>query len=86
MIFWNSSQSSSGISLGVVMETLYQTATRFAYTLLAKDGEFKVTMEHPTKSAPAPLVIVIDNLGARVEKRNFSSGISVIGVSAPRAG
>jgi hypothetical protein len=52
----------------------------------AKDGEFIVTMEHPTKSAPAPLVIVIDNLGARVEKRNSGSGISVIGVSAPRAG
>lgn len=51
-----------------------------------KRGEFKVTMEHPTKSTPQPLVILIDNLGAKIEKRNASSGLSVIGVSAPRAG
>jgi len=51
-----------------------------------KRGEFKVTMEHPTKSSPKPLVIIVDNLGAKVEKRNTSSGMSVIGVSTPRAG
>lgn len=52
----------------------------------ADRGEFKVTMEHPSQSSPQPLVIIVDNLGAKVEKRNASSGMSAIGVSAPRAG
>jgi hypothetical protein len=54
--------------------------------LKAKNGEFKVTMEHPSKSRPEPLVIHIDGLGARVEKRNTGGSISVTGGAAPRAG
>src|SRR6266511_2371795 len=32
-------------------------------------GEFKVTMEHPDKSAPKPLVIEIDGTGGRILKK-----------------
>jgi hypothetical protein len=49
-------------------------------------GEFMVTMQHPTRIAPAPLVIKIDVMGATIEKQ-IAAGVSVI-VSrpAPRAG
>lgn len=49
-------------------------------------GEFKVTMQHPTRTAPAPLVIKIDVTGATIEKQ-IAAGVSVIvGRPAPRAG
>lgn len=51
-----------------------------------KNGEFKVTMEHPTKTRPEPLVLIIDSLGAKVVKRNTSGTSSVISSPAPRAG
>ena len=49
------------------------------------DGEFKVTMEHPKKSAPEPLVITIDDSKATVEKRSVGTS-SITTRSAPRAG
>jgi hypothetical protein len=51
-----------------------------------KGGEFKVTMEHPNSSSPQPLVIAITSLGAKIEKRNASSGWSAVAAAAPRAG
>jgi hypothetical protein len=50
------------------------------------DGEFRVTMEHPSKSAPKPLVIKIDGLGATVEKLSVSAGAAIAGQTAPRVG
>ena len=50
------------------------------------DGEFKVTMEHPTKSVPAPLVILIDGSGARVEKKSVGVASIISSKPAPRAG
>lgn len=48
-------------------------------------GEFKVTMEHPKKSAPKPLVVTIDASKATVKKQ--SAGTSGLLVErAPRAG
>lgn len=51
-----------------------------------KDGEFKVTMKHPTETKPEPLVINIDSFGAKVEKRNTSGSVSAVTSAAPRAG
>lgn len=56
------------------------------YKSLAPKSDFIVTMEHPNKVSPKPLVIRIDSTGATVEKRNESGSVSVIGSSAPRAG
>ena len=50
------------------------------------DGEFKVTMEYPKKSAPEPLVITIDDSKATIKKQNISAASIVIGQRAPRAG
>lgn len=50
------------------------------------DGEFKVTMEHPKESAPAPLVILIDDSGATVEKEFLSAASFITSRRAPRAG
>ena len=50
------------------------------------DGEFKVTMEHPKKSAPKPFVIIIDSSKATIEERSISAATLITGQSAPRAG
>ncbi|GAI29961.1 unnamed protein product, partial [marine sediment metagenome] len=50
------------------------------------DGEFKVTMEHPRKSSPQPLVIAIDGDGARLKKIIVSGGTAAISRPAPRVG
>jgi hypothetical protein len=49
-------------------------------------GEFKVTMEHPRRSKPEPLVIVIDGTGARVRKVASVGTLGVTNHPAPRAG
>jgi len=51
-----------------------------------KNGEFKVTMEHPKVSKPKPLIIKIDKWGATLEKLIISSGGSATSQSPPRAG
>lgn len=63
-----------------------QAANYHRGNVATKNGEFKVTMEHPSRTLPAPLVIRIDAMGARVEKRNPSGASSIIGAQAPRAG
>lgn len=50
------------------------------------DGEFKVTMEHPKKSAPKPLVITIDSSKATIEERSISAATLLTSQTAPRAG
>lgn len=51
------------------------------------DGEFKVTMENPTKKKPEPLVITIDSSKAKILKKSIGTGTSIItSTKAPRAG
>lgn len=49
-------------------------------------GEFAVTMEHPRPSRPEPLVIVIDETGARVRKVASVGSLGITNRPAPRAG
>jgi hypothetical protein len=51
-----------------------------------RDGEFKVTMEHPKVSLPEPLVIIIDRFKATIEKRAAAIAAAVVSRPAPRAG
>jgi hypothetical protein len=51
-----------------------------------KEGEFKVTMEHPSTDKPKPLVILIDWSKATIKKRAAMAGASAFSVQAPRAG
>lgn len=50
------------------------------------DGEFKITMEHPKPSRPEPLVIIIDDFGARIEKSGLDVSVAITTQQAPRAG
>ena len=50
------------------------------------DGEFLVTMEHPSVSSPRPLVVDIDHLGATVRKRDTTSSSAATSRRAPRVG
>lgn len=51
-----------------------------------KDGEWKVTMEHPKVSSPEPITIEITSQGALLQKRISVGPAAVTAVSAPRAG
>lgn len=51
-----------------------------------KDGEFKVTMEHPKSSKPSPMVITIDERKATVKKETVAATAAAVSVRAPRAG
>ena len=51
-----------------------------------KDGEWKVTMEHPKESSPEPIKIEITKNGAVLTKRIAVGASAVTSVSAPRAG
>jgi hypothetical protein len=64
----------------------FQAANYYREVVSNLVGEFKVTMEHPSRTTPQPLIIKIDGSGARVVKRNPAGGSAVIGGSAPRAG
>ncbi len=65
----------------------HRQAARY-YEDVADDhsGEFKVTMEHPTKSDPEPLVIEIGSRGAMIRKRAMAGVAAVISRPSPRAG
>ena len=58
------------------------------YKDVAKDieGKFKVTMEHPKKSEPEPLVIIIDSSKATIEKQTAGAVGFISSHRAPRAG
>jgi hypothetical protein len=49
-------------------------------------GEFEVTMEHPKRPKPEPLVIVIDDTGARVRKVASVGTLGITNRPAPRTG
>jgi hypothetical protein len=51
-----------------------------------KDGEWKVTMEHPKVASPEPITIEITRRGAMLQKRIAVGAAAVTSVSAPRAG
>ena len=78
--------TSKSIPAGDEKQPPHRQAANF-YKGIAQDinGEFKVTMEHPTKSAPKPLVITIDDSKATIIKE--SAGVGIITTQrAPRAG
>jgi len=50
------------------------------------DGEFVVTMEHPKKSDPQPLVVTIDGAGPKVDRGASAGPKSILIAPAPRAG
>lgn len=49
-------------------------------------GEFIVTMEHPNKHAPEPLVIEIDAKGAKLKKQLIGAAAAVVSAPAARVG
>ncbi|MAL18649.1 MAG: hypothetical protein CL670_13200 [Balneola sp.] len=51
-----------------------------------KDGEFKVTMDHPTVSSPKPLVIKITGGGYEIEKKPLTGVGPIITERSERAG
>ncbi|GAA4422355.1 hypothetical protein [Bremerella cremea] len=51
-----------------------------------KDGEWKVTMEHPSKGKPEPIAIEIDSNGATLKKAAALGAASLVSRDAPRAG
>lgn len=63
-----------------------QAANYYRDVASEKDGEFKVTMEHPDESNPKPLEIEITNLGARLLKQQARGVAAAISMRAPRAG
>ena len=63
-----------------------QAAAYYEDVMNKNEGEFKVTMQHPTEDDPEPLVIVVDGLGARVLKRFTAPAAHAISRPAPRAG
>ena len=50
------------------------------------NGQFKVTMEYPSKSKPEPLVIEIDATKGKIRKRIIGGAAAVVTSRAPRAG
>ena len=63
-----------------------QAANYYKEVVKDIDGEFKVTMEHPKKSAPEPLVITIDSSKATIVEQSISATALITGEEAPRAG
>ncbi len=64
----------------------FQAAACYKDTAEKIDGEFVVTMEHPTKTAPDKLVIEIGGKGAVLKKTIIAGGSSAVSRQAPRAG
>lgn len=63
-----------------------QAAAYYRRRASALDGKFVVTMEHPSKMRPEPLVIAIDGSGAEVKQMRAASGVFLASRPAPRAG
>lgn len=63
-----------------------QAANYHKETLAPDDGEFMVTMEHPSVAAPEAIVLEIDSHGAKARKRILSSAAVISSRPAPRAG
>lgn len=63
-----------------------QAANYYKRILGDKSGKFLVTMEHPSTSAPEPLVIEIDGFGFSIRQTASATGVSALTRPAPRAG
>lgn len=63
-----------------------QAAEYHKETAASRDGQFIVTMEHPSTSAPGPLVITLDQFKATTRKRTLAVGAAAVSRPAPRAG
>ncbi len=63
-----------------------QAANYHKDTARDRVGQFIVTMEHPNKSSPEPLVIKIDRFKATIVKRQKSGVVLATTAAAPRAG
>ena len=63
-----------------------QAAATYGETADGIDGEFVVTMEHPKKSAPEPVVIEIDKQGAKLVKQILGAAAAVVSAPAARVG
>jgi len=63
-----------------------QAANYYKDVLSEKDGQFLVTMEHPKKSEPKPIVIEIDGSKATLKKKAISGQAAIVSTSSPRAG
>jgi len=58
----------------------------FDDVVTSRDGEWKVTMEHPSVANPKPIVVEITGTGATLKKPIAVGAASVTSTSAPRAG
>lgn len=63
-----------------------QAANYYKKVAASKDASFKVTMEHPSKTKPQPIVIEIDNRGAKLKMVTAVGSGAAVSVQAPRAG
>nr|WP_281722671.1 hypothetical protein [Nitrosomonas nitrosa] len=63
-----------------------QAANYYKSVVDDPDNQFLVTMQHPSKASPRPLVIEIGVGKATVVKRAISAAVAVTSRSAPRAG
>lgn len=63
-----------------------QAANYYKGVIDGKNGQFLVTMEHPKKSDPEPIIIEIDNSKATVKKLSVSGATIITSNPTPRAG
>ena len=63
-----------------------QAANYYKSVIRASDGEFVVTMEHPKKSAPEPVVIEISSGGTTLKLVSAPAAYVMTSRPAPRAG
>lgn len=63
-----------------------QAANYYKEVVSAKSGEFRVTMEHPTKSSPSPLIIKITGGGYEIEKVPVTGVGPIVTQRSERAG
>ncbi len=63
-----------------------QAANYYKGVARKRDREFEVTMQHPKPTPPEPLVIIIDDTGAKIEKIITTGSASITARPAPRAG
>lgn len=64
----------------------HQAAKFYREVVSAKSGEFKVTMEHPTKNSPKPLVIKITGGGSEIVKTPAMGVGPIVTQRSERAG
>jgi len=63
-----------------------QTANYYRDVASGNDGEYRVTMEYPTRANPDKMVIEIDSGGACLDKSALTVGATVTSRPSPRAG